>query len=268
MPWVWSRYARQSRGGRTGRYTARPGAARRAARPAGPYAEQSVEALEPMTKRISLAYPERQAYISDARSTRSAVVKLSVNQVFTIASGTGGSRRYNPISFEMANVSGFTDYGNVYSSFRVLRGEIVIPNVHSPVQSWVVASSQPFAETQTPIAIANVGTEASWVPSQSEGALRQTRWQRVLYPQSTTTGVRIGFKPYTLIAGYGPASTTNVFQRVWRGYNWTPFTWAAFNTPLVYFGPYIVGQSNPTDEEAIDTLDMSLTLWLQFKGQK
>ena len=45
----------------------------------------------------------------------------------------------------------------------------------------------------------NLGDNRSevFVPVAEESALRQTRWQKVIYPNKITRKLSIGFKPYT-----------------------------------------------------------------------
>lgn len=243
------------------RYARRPGAARRAARPADPL----VEYVEPATKRVSLLYPEAQ-YATAMSGTRSSLVKLSATIVQGFTTETDPIR-YNCLRFGLSEINGFTQYSQTYSEYRIIRAEMIIPTAQTGAQAWLVASSQPVAETLPPIALTQLGTASSWLPTQTEGDLRQMRYQRTIYPQSTTTGVRVGFKPYTLTAAYGPVSATNLFQRIWRGYLWTPFTWALGN-PLQYFGPYVAPANTQTDEQVDAVLPVTVTLYCQFKGQK
>ena len=53
----------------------------------------------------------------------------------------------------------------------------------------------------------NLGDNRSevFVPVAEESALRQTRWQKVIYPNKITRKLSIGFKPYTLVATLGPS---------------------------------------------------------------
>ena len=48
-----------------------------------------------------------------------------------------------------------------------------------------------------------------FVPPAEETALRQTRWQKVIYPNKITRKLSIGFKPYTLVATLGPSNIQN-----------------------------------------------------------
>ena len=64
----------------------------------------------------------------------------------------------------------------------------------------------------------NLGdTDRRFVPVAEESALRQTRWQKVIYPNKITRKLSIGFKPYTLVATLGPSSMRNAqWARTWR----------------------------------------------------
>lgn len=282
MPWVyatrprywssWGRYARK--GTRV--------MARRASRPGTPYAGSTypplsvVEDIAPPTKRASLLDPDwgRGRLNRLSRTTRSSVIKLTANVGFQFVQGDSTSGfEGRAFRFSLNDIPGFTDYQSVYSEYRILRGEIVFPTQIGPTSSlsnfnnYLVVSSQPFAQTAIPIPDAS---DESWVPNQTEAALRQTRWQRIIYPESTTTGVRVGFYPYTMVATEGPAGSTTVvqYQRIWSGRAWTPFTWSSDTTPITYFGPYVFPQSNITDSPDAFNVNVTLILYLLFKGQK
>ena len=75
----------------------------------------------------------------------------------------------------------------------------------------------------------NLGDNRSevFVPVAEETALRQTRWQKVIYPNKITRKLSIGFKPYTLVATLGPSSMRNAqWSRTWECNRWMPFNWA------------------------------------------
>lgn len=270
------RYWRPRYYGRWGRprWQGGRGMARRASRPATPYATQDV--LEPMTKRSVVVedYLERPRYLAPSRNTRSSVIKLSANVDFQFVQGDAEMGFMGrAFRFSLDDIPGFMDYRSVYSEYRILRGEIVFPTQITGTSSvtvfknYLVVSSQPFAQTAIPIP--NASNE-SWVPDQTEAALRQTRWQRIIYPDSTTTGVRVGFYPYTMVATEGPAGSTTVvqYQRIWSGRAWTPFTWSGETTPITYFGPYLFPQSNFSDTPDAFNVNVTLILYFVFKGQK
>lgn len=141
----------------------------------------------------------------------------------------------------------------------------------------MVVPSRAFAASQGPWT-ENVGIgQYAGVPIAQEADLRQTRWQKTLYPSTTRQVVRVGFFPYTLVGTFGPtqggstgATGVNnpVYQRVWNARKWMPFTWsrsnqAEGNTNLVFYGPYVFCQG----EETGGSRNATLTVYLQFKGQ-
>lgn len=230
---------------------------------------RAIEDLEPNTKRLDIP---RNRF----GSTRSSVVKLSIQFTTSLnyVDPDTTTVMATPVQFGLNGIPGFSDYKSVYSKFRVIRGEVIIPtlassNTTSTVGNYLVVSSQPFAET-VETAPDPTGNSGSWVPNQEENALRQARWQRTVYPDSTTTGVRIGFQPYTMVATYGP-QTSNVertWQRIWRGYNWTPFTWVTATEGLLYYGPYILRSPTDDNQGALWQASLTVILYCQFAGQK
>ena len=118
---------------------------------------------------------------------------------------------------------------------------------HRLLLSYLTVGSRPFAAVQAP------GNQASGptalVLPQLETDLRQTKWQKIRNPPTTSTVVPIGFHPYTLIQTNGPATTgvaNRMWQRVWEGRRWMPFTWAQIGMPgagaggIAFYGPYVV----------------------------
>ena len=102
----------------------------------------------------------------------------------------------------------------------------------------------------------NLGDNRSevFVPVAEESALRQTRWQKVIYPNKITRKLSIGFKPYTLVATLGPSSMRNAqWARTWECNRWMPFNWAntsqydlnpdGTTASLYMYGPYLVPNS-------------------------
>ena len=98
----------------------------------------------------------------------------------------------------------------------------------------------------------NLGDNRSevFVPVAEESALRQTRWQKVIYPNKITRKLSIGFKPYTLVATLGPSSMRNAqWARTWECNRWMPFNWAntsqydlnpdGTTAALYMYGPYL-----------------------------
>ena len=105
----------------------------------------------------------------------------------------------------------------------------------------------PFAAVQAP---GNQSSgPAALVPPQLETDLRQTKWQKIRNPPTTSLVVPIGFHPYTLIQTNGPATTgtsNRMWQRTWEAKRWMPFTWAQVGMPgagaggIAFYGPYVV----------------------------
>lgn len=183
---------------------------------------------------------------------------------------------YVPFSFNPAEIPGFSEYEAVYSKFRLLKATIDIGrtptegNTNFLPINFLIVGSRPFAETTSPVDLSS--NVQRYVPPQVEDALRQTRWQKVKYPNSITQRVRVGFKPYTMVTAYGPSTATaQVYQRIYEARKWMPFTWAnTQNKKVVYFGPYVVTnnvlQAEGTGSQAAAVV--TLTLYCQFSGQK
>ena len=119
-----------------------------------------------------------------------------------------------------------------------------------------------------------------FVPTAEETALRQTRWQKVIYPNKITRKLSIGFKPYTLVATLGPSNIQNAqWARVWECNRWMPFNWAntseydlnpsGFTGSLYMYGPYLVPNAPTGSDASVNTrIFGNLTVYLQFRGQR
>lgn len=192
---------------------------------------------------------------------------------------TGTTTGVSAYSFSCNNLPGFNDYFGVYSHFRILKAVLQISRGNDPTaydgSNYVIVPSRAFAASQDPWQ-ENVGMGSnSGVPTVQENELRQTRWQKTLYPSTTRQVVRVGFFPYTLVGTFGPTrgvttgATTNnpVYQRVWNARKWMPFTWSRSTatpaTNLVFYGPYVFCQG----EQSGGNRNATLTVYLQFKGQ-
>jgi len=206
------------------------------------------------------------------------------------------------------------DYASVYSHFRIKKCIVTLSRDRGSgdgaglLDNYLIVGSRPFAALVAPQALSDQNRPPSTsiqpgiansvpdfrnstlVPSQTEEALRQTRWQRVVTPNSTRPYIRLGFYPYTLIGTFGPSMsipanpptvdanpTVNAiaYQRVWESRKWMPFTWAGGSgafAPITFFGPFMVTEAaTPTAEGEINaaiTVNVTLTAYLQFKGQK
>lgn len=228
-------------------------------------------------------------------STKSAVVKLTLDSVwsYNVYSTASTSNVWRAFSFSPSTMPGFTDYAQTYSHFRILKARVYISRAldgfaDGTTCNYLVVGSRPFASTTRPIATGTTSQNAlttSFVPNQADTALRQTKWQKVLYPSTTSQRVKFGFHPYTMITTNGPvnqAVSGNSFsyQRIWEGRKWTPMTWVAprsiigtgidTSNSIQYFGPYIVVE-DPTVGGGITanlTSTCTLELQVQFRGQK
>ena len=121
---------------------------------------------------------------------------------------------------------------------------------------------------------------SSFVPAQLETDLRQAKWQKLRYPNSTSLVVPVGFHPYTMIQTYGPGvnSGGTCWQRVWESKRWMPFSWAfpVGNDPasargIAFYGPYMVVDGPNGDVPGAFSkaqVECTLRVTVQFKGQR
>lgn len=234
------------------------------------------------------------------RTSRSSLVKLTQELSFDWSAGTADAPTYRPFDFDVRNLPGFNDYATVYSQFRLLkavlyvrtsssyvREEVVSSSAATPATTMVapqndylVVSSGPFASTSAPLNPAQQINPANTVPPQTEGSLRQSRWQKVRYPSKVTSKLVVPFKPYTMVADYGPTVYSNpssptpvVYQRKWGARRWMPFSWALTGqSALKFFGPYVIENTPQMRSPGIDAQTSShyctLVVYCQFKGQK
>ena len=217
-----------------------------------------------------------------SRKTASAVVKLTSEVGWTnFAQSSGQARRYSPFYFAPVQLPGFPDYQLTYSQFRILKCklQLSLASEGGEVDNYLVAPSRPFARNMGPSALGDSQSE-SFVPPAEETALRQTRWQKVIYPNKITRKLTIGFKPYTLVATLGPSGMRNTqWARVWECSRWMPFNWA--NTSqydlnpngqtgaLFMYGPYLVPNTPAGGDASVNTVIRgTLTVYLQFRGQR
>lgn len=222
-----------------------------------------------------------------SKSTKSSVVKLTTVVSHRFDSGTDGIPQINPFLFTPLSLSGFGDYYATYSHFRILKAKLHIPrdvgvddqNVYRDTDSnYLVVGSRPFAATTLPTPQGEP-SPLNYVPQQRTDVLRQSRWQKVIYPSSTRTQITVGFYPYTMIGTFGPmwsnSATGAQYQRIWEARRWMPFTWATGGrAQLPFFGPYIAHMDSSTDSSSsfatsvTNTVQITMEVWLQFKGQK
>lgn len=218
-------------------------------------------------------------------STKSSVVKLTLEANWTLGTRDSSSLAYQwaPFQFTPYTIPGFKDYQTTYSHFRLLKAKLYMANHDfndtsvQPTLNYLVVGSRPFAATTAPVK--NNSTPKDYVPYQFESDLRQARWQKVHYPSRITSKISMGFMPYTMVSTYGPSNSgdlgTNVWQRIWEGKRWMPFTWATnSDSGLFFFGPYIVAQIPEGTDPDFNASSTSfpahgtLELYVQFKGQK
>ncbi len=232
---------------------------------------------------------------SATAKTVSKTVKLSMDTTVNLVANGQPVPAY---SFSLNELPGFNDYFGVYSHFRVKKAVLTMTRSsltnssqtaidNCDMANYLVVPSRSYASSRNPW----TGTTAdmnrnSGPPAVQEADLRQSRWQKVLYPSTTRQSIRVGFYPYTMVGTFGPTFTlgdgdasggkyTNpIYQRVWNGTKWTPYTWShalSTNTPgdpnntVTYFGPYIMRQGEGSS--LTFSAAATLVVYLQFKGQ-
>ena len=213
------------------------------------------------------------------RGTASSVVKLTQDATWGIGADTNG---WNAFSFSPLSLPGFSDYQATYSHFRIIKARLYVSRTvgdnDGALYNYLVVGSRPFAAT-------SAGTQANsatLVPPQEEKALRQTKWQKVHYPNTTTQRVSIGFYPYTMIGTFGPpgvSSNNTNWYRIWEAKRWMPFKWAlktgSETNPtfqgVTFFGPYMVVDTNKGNIPGATgnvVAQCTLQVHVQFKGQR
>lgn len=219
-----------------------------------------------------------------SRSTKSAVVKLTVEIIWTtVGPVISGGPTYQAFSFTPLDLPGFSEYQLTYSQFRILkcRLQVAVNTDKSKIGSgsYLIVPSRPFARNMGPTAIGDT-TSSNFVPYVQEAALRQTRWQKVIYPSKVTSKISFGFKPYTLVASQGPTSVTSAqWPRVWECSRWMPFNWANTHQndanasggatgALYMYGPYALTNLPTGADNNEPTLFGTMSVYLQFRGQR
>lgn len=219
-----------------------------------------------------------------SRSTRSSAVKLTLESDWSAMDFGGQSPKATPFSFAVSTLEGFTQYAAVYSEFRVLKSRLFVHRtaaVENLPNSYLVVSSQPFADASVPQPINPGSVPVGVVPPLVEGALRQCRWQRLVYPSSTRTVTKIPFRAYTMRYALGPvvnggtaATTAPVWPKRFDAKRWMPFSWATNtstatgNSALQFYGPYVWVNTPTGGEPTSGTLRVTLECYVQFKGQR
>lgn len=212
--------------------------------------------------------------------TTSSIVCLSYETAWQPQSVSDPTKHY-AFSFAPYESHAFREYKTVYSHYRILKAKMYLAvqypdNAFQNVTNYLVVGSRPFASVAEPIQSYPSG---DWVPMAKEAELRQSRWQKMHYPNTTTQLVTIGFYPYTMVATLGPAELAKdgFFQRIWEGKKWTPFTWAwnpdnvsnSDSIGVKYYGPYVVrNYANINKVPGTPTINVQVKYWCQFKGQR
>ncbi len=220
------------------------------------------------------------------RGTVSSVVKLTQDAVWDL-NNQGTPPTWNAFSFSPLSLPGFSDYSTTYSHFRIIKAKLFISRTigdnDGSLYNYLVVGSRPFAATTR-----NDNDDVDLVPAQKEDDLRQTKWQRVHYPSTTTQRVTAGFYPYTMIGTAGPVGVGNsnaYWYRIWEAKRWMPFKWAnhwttkvpgtnvplPVNSGIAFYGPYLVVDTNKGElpvPPAGTRVQCTLQLHVQFKGQR
>ncbi len=215
------------------------------------------------------------------RSTVSSVVKLQGHADWHCHDIS--SQAYFPFSFSPLQVQGFSEYQAVYSHFKILKVVMTIlrptdstePDKLARLKQYAVVPSRTFAASQPPF---NNVTNAplAYNPGQPYEALGQTKWFKKRLVSETRQGIRVGFYPYTMVGTLGPASvgSAGIYQRVWEGKRWMPFSWAWEDMSMqsdprrgtTFWGPFIVFDGD--DERPWQSVNVQYTMYVKFKGQK
>lgn len=212
------------------------------------------------------------------RSTKSAIVKLTTETGWSV--NLGANTTWPAFQFSPgASLPGFSDYASVYSHFRITKAVLKVNLQDGKDLHFLVAPSRPFATTIGPFNSSATQAASQLVPNQTENALRQTKWQRELYPSTTRTAVRVGFKPYIMTGSTGPTNGSGApvdYYRIHEGRRFMPMSWAipvggTSSQPAIFWGPYIAASTwenlDPGSSTTV-TFHASLTVYCQFRGQK
>lgn len=176
---------------------------------------------------------------------------------------------------------GFKEYQAVYSHFRILKAKIYMSTQYLDYNgigqtNYLVVGSRPFAASMRPLK-QYTAAEDEFVPLVTEDELRQSKYQRMHYPNTTSQCISASFYPYTLVGTMGPTQfqgDTFIWQRIWEAKKWMPFTWvwepsSGGEQTVRYFGPYVVrNYANSSTISAPPQMNIQLKVWYQFKGQK
>lgn len=234
-------------------------------------------------------YSHRRRRVRRSNKTTSAYVTLTQNAQWTLfqdettPTTSGLVRTWNAFQFSPVTVPGFLDYRSTYSHFRIVKAKLFMARSFGESSpgttfNYLTVGSRPFAATQMPTSPG--APPANFVPAQLETDLRQAKWQKLRYPNSTSLVVPVGFHPYTMIQTYGPGVNTGgtAWQRVWEANRWMPFSWAfpvgsspATARGIAFYGPYMVVDGPNGDVPGAFSkaqVECTLRLTVQFKGQR
>lgn len=171
--------------------------------------------------------------------TRSSLVKLTWQTPVNMQTPTG----VRPLSFSPTQLPGFMDYFNVYSQFRIVKGNLKVHLDTAPVQpvtgqdpptqvltnqqwTFLKVASRPFIEDQAQenARLLADGSFEGGISNQVFDVadlqepivqLRQSKWQKQYYPSDVRNVLSFNFRPYTLswsgmpLLGPTPSSTAD-----------------------------------------------------------
>lgn len=219
-----------------------------------------------------------------SRTTRSSAVKLTLESDWKAMDFTGNASKASPFSFGVSALQGFSQYAAVYSEFRILKTRLYIhrtAGVENLPNSYLVVSSQPFADSSSPQTLQTPSVPVGVIPPQVEDSLRQCRWQRLVYPSATRTVTKISFRPYTMRYGLGPVVSAEAatsggpfWPKRYDARHWMPFTWAQNSlsatgrSALQFYGPYVWVNTPTGGDPTSGTLRVTLECYCQFRGQR
>lgn len=182
-----------------------------------------------------------------------------------------------PLTVTPSEIPGFLDYAPVYSQFRMKKCILQINRTQTTGLNYLVVPSRTFASlVYLSEAVSAPSDPFTCVPPQQEHVLRQSRWQKEIFPNVTTGKVRVAWHPYTTIQGSGPNVGLSIQQKYQSIYNmnrWAPMGWVnntSADHPLVTFGPYVVPNiagTNADPPASTYPIPAVLTCYFQFRGQ-
>lgn len=237
-----------------------------------PYRRQRRYRRSFRSRRVPYRRTYRKRYRRHARRrTVSRIIKATLESPWALGINKA---QVQPFTLSPAALPGFNDYIKTNTHFRLVKAvlRIGLPQDTTPATrtSFLVVSSQAFAVVSGagPVKDGIVG-----LGYKDLDELRQARWQRVIYPSTTRTSIRIGFKPYTLAGTFGPyvtgvATSNMVYPRIWPARRWMPMSWAqSSSTDAIFYGPYFAPVDGPDFVPNV-TVNCTLEVYFQVKGQR